>query len=215
MKRTSLTLLITGSVSVIIGVVIGVFIVQQKYVIGSVSDISAVLIQALTAFIAFVALRQISISIESHQLTKQKVSVDVLEKFQELLVNFEVMRTKRKLLGFSEICFMLNDFRFEEIEGNVQLKKYNDYCIGFYKIHEDQYKDLVSAANKLEVISMMFTKNVADLDIVQDSVAFAFCFFVESNTSVYLQNRNDKMLLYRETIEIYKILKPISLLKSR
>lgn len=161
-------------------------------------------------YAALRALWQLKLIQDQNSLTRESKAIDELREFEKFIQEFEKLNklvktrnTRNILLKISE----MNDFNLTE-SSNQKYKENMRNWHQFYTNNDDLYELTTSCSNKLEIIATALNKGTAKLDIIMESIAPAFCSFVETYAYVFIRNRNDAITLYKNTINLYNILKP-------
>lgn len=166
--------------------------------------------QTILVIFANKALGQIQQQQKQNELTRETVAIDVLRDFVKFILNYAELNiliknknTKKINLTYSEmIDFNLSESVKSEFKENIA------NWHKFYNENPDIFSNATSCANNLEVIATALEYGTAKLEVIEDSISSTFCQFVENNAYIYIINRNDALNLYKNTIKLYKKLKP-------
>jgi hypothetical protein len=161
-------------------------------------------------FIASLALKQVSHQARQNDLTTEQIAIEELRHFERFLNAYEELNilvreknTDSQKLSYSE----MQDFTLSE-SSKSEFKSNMANWHSFFSKNEDVQIKATRCANSLEVIAVALEHGTAKLEIIEDVIAPAFCNFVDNFAYVYIRHRNDALNLYKNTINLYKKIKP-------
>ena len=161
-------------------------------------------------YAAIKALKQLELIQEQNVINRESIAIKELREFEKIITEFKKLDKKIIEKNTGNIVFdtsEMEEFNLTEASSDKfksKISRWHD----FYKVNPEVFSEACDCCNKLEIIATALNKGTAKIEVIEDSISFAFCTFVESNPYIYVRNRNDSISLYKNTITIYKRFKP-------
>jgi hypothetical protein len=173
-------------------------------------DPSSINIQVLNAFAQMGILVAALLGLRQLNLSRGQSAITELRGFADLLSDWDVLLVDLKKKGYKTDVVELKDYTLAELTTLpdaevIRMKAPYE----FFSKNLDEEAKIKRLMNKLEIISAVFVKGIGSVDVVSETIAVAFCLFVETNAILYIRERHGAYMLYKNTISLYQLLKPI------